>query len=362
VEVVTKHKEILRLRVALIIGALLLASFILADMVLLPSPLYEFYLQNRLLYQIPVIFAVIALSFSKFFYAARSWIFAGLMVMLTFANYVLIYQSWVLYEFAFPYEGTILYAFYCVFALGVTYKLALAASTISIAGFIGLMVIAPVYGDRVMISTSFVVGSLFICAYAKYRLDRIVILLKSTNKKLNTLSREDPLTHLLNRRALMKEGERLLSLSKRQNLSFAVFMLDLDDFKKYNDAFGHQQGDDAIVAQADVMRAVFQRQTDILGRYGGEEFMVIVSGVSARQVEQSCQQILDTWDEKALPHAPNASAKTVSCSIGAVVVNNVKRQTLEGLINQADNELYQAKAAGKGTYLLSTLSEINVDS
>ena len=231
-EVVTKHKEILRLRVALIIGALLLASFILADMVLLPSPLYEFYLQNRLLYQIPVIFAVIALSFSKFFYAARSWIFAGLMVMLTFANYVLIYQSWVLYEFAFPYEGTILYAFYCVFALGVTYKLALAASTISIAGFIGLMVIAPVYGDRVMISTSFVVGSLFICAYAKYRLDRIVILLKSTNKKLNTLSREDPLTHLLNRRALMKEGERLLSLSKRQNLSFAVFMLDLDDFKK----------------------------------------------------------------------------------------------------------------------------------
>ena len=121
-EVVTKHKEILRLRVALIIGALLLASFILADMVLLPSPLYEFYLQNRLLYQIPVIFAVIALSFSKFFYAARSWIFAGLMVMLTFANYVLIYQSWVLYEFAFPYEGTILYAFYCVFALGVNYK------------------------------------------------------------------------------------------------------------------------------------------------------------------------------------------------------------------------------------------------
>ena len=68
-EVVTKHKEILRLRVALIIGALLLASFILADIVLLPSPLYEFYLQNRLLYQIPVIFAVIALSFSKFFYA-----------------------------------------------------------------------------------------------------------------------------------------------------------------------------------------------------------------------------------------------------------------------------------------------------
>ena len=89
------------------------------------------------------------------------------------------------------------------------------------------------------------------------------------------------------------------------------------------------------------MRAVFQRQTDILGRYGGEEFMVIVSGVSARQVEQSCQQILDIWDKKALPHASNASAKTVSCSIGAVVVTNIKGQTLEGLINQADNELYQ---------------------
>ncbi|MDO6566992.1 GGDEF domain-containing protein [Alteromonas sp. 1_MG-2023] len=355
-EVVRRHREKFRLRVALLIGTSLLGLFILADIVLLPTPLHEFYLQNRLLYQLPFILAVIAFSYSRFFYANRSWVFAGLMLVLTFANYLLIYQSWALHGFAFPYEGTILYAFYCVFALGVSYKLALVASLLSIAGFIGLMMVAPVYGDRVMISTAFVVGSLFICAYAKYRLDRIVILLKTTNKKLNTLSREDELTSLLNRRALMKEGERLLSLSKRQKLSFAVIMLDLDDFKKYNDAFGHQQGDEAIVTQADVMRAVFQRQTDILGRYGGEEFMIIVSGVSVQDIEQSCQLILDNWQQRALPHAHDATASMVSCSIGAVVASRADDLKLEELINNADNALYQAKAAGKATYKLSTLN------
>ena len=66
------------------------------------------------------------------------------------------------------------HAFFCVFALGIAFKLALAANVINILGFLGLMWVAPVYGDRVPISMAFVSGSLFICVYARYRLDRSV--------------------------------------------------------------------------------------------------------------------------------------------------------------------------------------------
>ena len=350
-----EQKEVLRLRVALVIGALLVAAFVVTDLDLLSASQHHDYLINRFLIQIPLIVVVFAISYTSYFLKIKNQIFAALMVGLTFANYHIIYTNWQFYSFAFPYEGTILYAFYCVFALGLAYKLALAASLICIVGFIGLMTVAPAYGDRVMISTAFVAASLFICAYAKYRLDKMVLLLTATNEKLNTLSQEDALTGLLNRRALMKESERMASLCERQHLSFSLFMLDLDHFKYFNDAFGHPQGDAAIVAHADIMRDVFQRKTDILGRYGGEEFMIVASGLSPEQVEYCCEQVRKKWEQKGLKQPDDAPSTFVSCSIGAVVVSHTHTFSLETLIKYADEALYKAKHAGRNTYVVSTL-------
>jgi len=357
-----RKKEILRLRVGLFLGALLFAIFTAADLYMLPPDLHAFYLSSRAQLQGPIIVFAIALSFTRYFYPLRYWLFTFLLLTLTFTNYALIYESWVRYEFSFPYEGTIIYAFYCVFALGIPFRPALVAALISIAGFIGLMVVAPAYSDRVMMASVFVTGSLFTCVFAQYRVGKMVNLLKQSNAKFSSLSRLDALTELLNRRALMIEGERLLSLGKREKIAVAVFMLDLDDFKKYNDAFGHLQGDEAITVQADIMRAVFQRKTDILGRYGGEEFIVIVSGLSTEQVERRCNQLLDRWKEEAMPHAKEAAFPIMSCSIGAAVVTTVTHTRLEALIAEADKALYEAKSAGKATYVLSVLNDISTES
>jgi diguanylate cyclase (GGDEF)-like protein len=350
-----EQKEVLRIRLALIIGALLITLFVITDLDLLSASQHSAYLQNRFLIQIPLILVVFAFSFTPYFLKIKHVVFASIMVALTFANYHVIYLNWHIYGFAFPYEGTILYAFYCVFALGLAYQLALVASVLCISGFIVLMIEAPAYGDRVMISIAFVAASLFICAYAKYRLDKMVLQLTLTNKKLNTLSREDALTGLLNRRALMKESERMAALCERQHISFSLFMMDLDHFKYFNDAFGHQKGDEAIVTHANIMRAVFQRKADILGRYGGEEFMVVVSGQSKEDVEQCCQQALTKWKEAALHQAEEAPSQFVSCSIGAVFVSNMRGHSLDTLIKHADEALYKAKHAGRNTYVVSTL-------
>lgn len=351
-DVVSPHKETVRLRLALIVGALLLCCFMWADIVLLPDNLHDTYFFNRLYIQVPTIALVVGLSYAPFFYAKRHWIFTLLMVVLTLSNFGLIYQCWVEASFAFPYEGTILYAFYCVFALGVPFKLALLASVINVIGFVLLMMASPAYGERVMISSAFVAGSLFICVYAKYRLDRVMQQWVSSNEKLVKLSRIDPLTNLLNRRALMQRSEALLSLSIRQSLDFAVIMLDLDDFKKYNDAFGHQKGDDVIVMQADIMREVFKRQTDVLGRYGGEEFMVVVSGLNGEQVQSKCEQIKTLWQSRNIVHAGAATHSWVTCSMGIASMEKGQNTSLEALIQIADKALYEAKSAGKNSIKL----------
>ncbi|HBN98755.1 MAG TPA: GGDEF domain-containing protein, partial [Alteromonas macleodii] len=218
---INKPRELLRLRIALIIGALLVLAFMAADLMLLPSSMYELYIFDRLLLQFPIILVVVVLSFWRRFIQHRAYIFAGLLIALSYSNYWLIWVCWEEHSFIFPYEGTILYAFFCVFALGIAFKLALAANVINILGFLGLMWVAPVYGDRVPISMAFVSGSLFICVYARYRLDRSVRMLKETNDRLLKLSKFDPLSDLLNRRALREQSEKLLALSKRHKVSMA---------------------------------------------------------------------------------------------------------------------------------------------
>lgn len=351
-----RNKETRRLRLGLFLGALLVVIFVWVDLRMLPTDMHQFYLSSRIQLQAPVIAFAVAFSFTRYFYPYRYWLFSGYFLTLTFANYVLIYDSWIRYNFSFPYEGTIIYAFYCVFALGIPFRPALIASVISFFGFIGLMIVAPAYGDRVMMSTSFVLGSLFTCVYAQYRLGKVVGLLEQSNTKLSSLSRLDALTSLLNRRALMDEAERLFSLAKRESMSVAVFMLDLDDFKKYNDTFGHQKGDEAIVVQADIMRSVFQRKTDILGRYGGEEFIVLVNGLSLEQLERRCNELLNMWEKASMQHANEATHALMSCSVGVGQASHVANLTVAQLIAEADKALYEAKHAGKATYVLSTLN------
>ena len=350
-----KASEILRLRIALVIGAGLMLAFMAADMVLLPSSMYEFYLFHRLFVQLPILLFVVIVSFWRGFIQYREYVFTGLLVALTYSNYWLIWACWREYEFAFPYEGTILYAFFCVFALGIPFKLATITSVINIAGFFALMGIAPIYGDRVMISVAFVVGSLFVCAYAKYRLDRSVSMLKDTNERLLTLSKFDPLSNLLNRRALRERSVKLLALSKRHKVSMAVIMLDLDDFKKFNDEFGHQQGDEAIKVQAEIMKSVFKRETDILGRYGGEEFIVVLSDVEQKQVATQCDALLTKWKVAEIRHASAAKHSFMSCSIGVVYAQSVDKVTLDLLIDEADKALYRAKEKGKARCEMTTV-------
>lgn len=349
--------ELTRLRIALLVGGALITAFVLADLALLPPELHKAYLINRFGLQVPLVLIGLGLTCLRNFNQIKEVAFAVLMVTVTYVNYGFLHYAWVTHGFSFAYEGTILYAFYCIFALGVPFRLSLIAAIINVLGFIVLMYISPVYDERVMLAVGFVASSLFVGCYARYRLDHAMTQLRKTNARLVILSTRDELTGLLNRRALMDGADYLLSLCKREKLTAAVIMADLDDFKKYNDAFGHQQGDQAIVMQADILNEVFQRKSDVVGRYGGEEFLVMVSGLSQQEITQQCEAILSLWQARALPHAHGACHPVMGCSLGAVISKPDTHTSLQALINQADKNLYEAKRRGRRTFHITAMAE-----
>ena len=223
---------------------------------------------------------------------------------------------------------------------------ALTAMLISSVGFVGLMFLDPVYGDRTWMNAGFVVGSLFVGAIGRHRVDRLLGQLEEANEQLVGLSTVDGLTDLFNRRALMSESERLFALQRRSNKRLAVFMMDLDHFKQINDQFGHAVGDDVLVRFVQLVDAAC-RPSDRLFRLGGEEFVLLVPNVTreglngvATKIQQCVREVL---------RRPDGQAVTVS--IGGCMLNGHPER--ESWLHEADACLYAAKDAGRDQIVIA---------
>lgn len=345
--------DILMLRLSILVVGVLIALFMIGDLKLVPKELASVYFNNRVFVQLPILIVLLASSFHQGFFQFAQSAFLLTVLGLTYANYYLIYVSWESAAFSFPYEGTLLYAFFGFFVFGIKFRYALWIMLLSSLGFVCLMLLEPVYGDRTFMNAGFVVASLFIGAIGTHRLDRLAGEMNEANERLVTLSITDGLTNLLNRRAFMSESERLFALQRRSGQPLAVFMIDLDHFKQFNDCYGHQEGDRAIRCQADILRSVFKRETDILGRYGGEEFIVVAEGHSASEFEHQAARILAQWQDLAMPNEDSPSGKLLSCSIGICHGMPAAYDSLENMIKTADEALYSAKERGRGMFVVN---------
>jgi diguanylate cyclase (GGDEF)-like protein len=346
------------LRLSMLTGGILITLFMIGDLQMLPEKLVDPYVTNRVLLQLPVVILLLAFSFHRRFSEFAQWAFFIAILCLSYANYYLIHLAWERAAFSFPYEGTLLYAFFGFFVFGMKFRFALWVMVMSSLGFICLMLLQPVYGDRTFMNVGFVVGSLFIGVIGRHRLDRLLGKLEEANERLITLSTTDGLTDLLNRRALKDQSERLFSLLRRSDQPLAVFMIDLDHFKQFNDLYGHQEGDHAIRWQADILRSVFRRQTDILGRYGGEEFIVVTAGQNRSDCENQAREILAQWEAVAMPNEGAPGGKFLSCSIGICYGSAADFASIEDMIKTADQALYSAKNRGRRTFVVSNSVEL----
>jgi diguanylate cyclase (GGDEF)-like protein len=177
--------------------------------------------------------------------------------------------------------------------------------------------------------------------------------LSAANKKLQGLADLDGLTGLCNRRSMDFRSEQAWADCVQAGTTFGLLMVDIDNFKKYNDHYGHQSGDDCLrrVAQA-IELAILAANADGLthaafaARYGGEEFSVVMPGVSLETFEVIVASVVNTVRQLGLPHEKNDAWGLVTISVGGSRVE-VAADGLAALFRSADARLYKAKGQGR---------------
>ncbi len=164
------------------------------------------------------------------------------------------------------------------------------------------------------------------------------------------LSRIDPLTGLLNRRAFQEEAASILALCRRKGRPATLAYVDLDDFKIVNDTRGHRAGDDLLRKVAGLMRASI-RPSDLCSRLGGDEFAILLSDADSREAQVALERVRFLLSEDTATNRP-----PVTATIGAVTFVTVP-ENLETMLSRADATMYAAKAEGKNRLRLGVQSE-----
>lgn len=157
----------------------------------------------------------------------------------------------------------------------------------------------------------------------------------------------DPLTKLLNRRGMDRSLYSIIPYCVRNKLSVAVVMIDIDYFKHYNDAFGHDMGDQCIQQVALKIKEATRRKTDIAARSGGEEFLVFLSGLDEEQALKWVSRLQESIENLNLRHADSARSEIVTVSAGVHCSSIHSREEFQELFELADEELYCAKKNGR---------------
>lgn len=163
--------------------------------------------------------------------------------------------------------------------------------------------------------------------------------------ELQHLSFTDTLTGLPNRRAFNERLRFLLALRARQGTPSTLLLVDVDHFKAYNDTYGHQAGDQALIRLADSLRAATRAELDMPARLGGEEFALLVQGMAADPAIQLAQRLQAALAADPLIHSGNPPYGQLTISIGLSQL--VEGDTPETLYRRADRALYDAKAQGR---------------
>jgi diguanylate cyclase (GGDEF)-like protein len=170
--------------------------------------------------------------------------------------------------------------------------------------------------------------------------------LQAANAQLESLSLTDSLTGLANRRRF----DDTLAASWRAGLTagtpVGIAMIDVDHFKWYNDDYGHPAGDACLQKVAGALEGSIRQGTDLVCRYGGEEFAVIFLGADKARVVAAAERARQAVVALAVPHA-RTEARIVTLSVGVAAMVPADDHTAEGLVKAADDMLYEAKQAGR---------------
>ncbi|MCA6215477.1 diguanylate cyclase [Ideonella sp. B7] len=174
--------------------------------------------------------------------------------------------------------------------------------------------------------------------------------LRASNADLQVQSLHDPLTGLANRRGLDIRLDEALRTARREHQPLTLILCDVDNFKAYNDTAGHLQGDQCLIRIAQVLGETSRRPRDLAGRFGGEEFVILLPGTSHSGAMYFAKGLQRLIHQLALPHPATDGRTCVTLSGGITTVVPDGNTTIESLLSRADAALYTAKSLGRDRF------------
>ena len=182
---------------------------------------------------------------------------------------------------------------------------------------------------------------------------------KITNEQLSANTRQlaktseiDELTGISNRYGLKKRFTRLSEMAVLQKYKICVCIFDVDEFKSYNDQYGHLKGDECLKEIAQILMDTAKEEY-FAGRYGGDEFVVLGINKTDEQLKAFMRKLIQNVNSVKMPFVDHKGKEQVTISIGAVNRMAGKENSLSGFLHDADRNLYQAKKNGKNGYVLN---------
>ncbi len=183
-------------------------------------------------------------------------------------------------------------------------------------------------------------------AKAMLRLSAIQSELIKANRKLDEVAHFDVLTQIMNRRGYQNMLERYWSDHVRRKSQLTILLMDIDFFKKYNDNYGHIQGDQCLREVAQTLKKALKRPIDIVARYGGEEFVVILPDTNIEGAVNVAERLIEAMRTVNIPHEFSDCQPFVTLSVGLAQAD-LSNETSKQVLERADKSLYEAKEAGR---------------
>jgi diguanylate cyclase (GGDEF)-like protein len=242
------------------------------------------------------------------------------------------------------------------------FLLSVLTSSIILLAFFASLYLFPVSMPYQIALGSFYVSCFVFTSYVNWKLnrERYNVFLNALEAKIQhgeatergkallRLSRTDPLTGLENRRAIDEKLRENWSNWQRYGKGFVALLVDVDFFKRFNDYYGHQEGDRCLVRVADALNVMIAGKGGSIGRYGGEEFIALAPFKDERGVAALAEDIRSTVEGLAILHSHRRDGiPVVTVSVGASFTRNQTGTKLEKIIHEADRALYLAKAHGR---------------
>jgi len=181
------------------------------------------------------------------------------------------------------------------------------------------------------------------------KLSKLKNKIQKQKDEIELLALTDPMTKLYNRRYFTQTSKHLLSLAKRDKTELSILMIDIDNFKSINDTYGHKIGDDVIIALSSMMLTI-SRKSDIVCRFGGEEFLILFPETDIDGALVIAQKIREETLNIDIKTEDNKIKFTISIGLSKIDIQN--DENIEISIKKADDALYKAKNNGKNRVCL----------